>query len=308
MSPASERRNRLQDLHLLVPHRLAVHPRRRLQRQVAQQLEQVVLDDVADRAGGVVEPAAALDAEVFRHGDLHALDMRAVPEGLHHRVGEPEEEHVVDRALAQVVVDPEDVALRERAEQDAIQIARRGQVVAERLLDDDARARGATGVRQLLDDRSEQHRRDGQIVRRMRDAGELAAQRRERRRIAVVAVDVAQPGAQPGEGVAVQPAVFLDAVLRPRPQLVERPARLGHADDRHVQLPAPGHRLERRKDLLERQIAGGSEEHQRIGSNLAHGPSRVHAVTCRRPSRGVRRTDIASPTTAGSGSRLRRAS
>ena len=62
----------------------------------------------------VVEGAAALDAEVFRHGDLHALDMVAVPERLQERVGEAEEEHVVHRPLAQVVVDAEDRRSRRR--------------------------------------------------------------------------------------------------------------------------------------------------------------------------------------------------
>ena len=34
----------------------------------------MVLDDVADGARLIVESASALDPEVFRHGDLHALD------------------------------------------------------------------------------------------------------------------------------------------------------------------------------------------------------------------------------------------
>ena len=41
-------------------------------------------------------------------------------------------------------------------EQDPVQLARRGEVAAERLLDDDAGALGAAGLRQLLDDAAEQ--------------------------------------------------------------------------------------------------------------------------------------------------------
>ena len=100
----------------------------------------------------VVEAAAALDAEVFRHRDLHALDVGPVPERLEERIREAEEQHVVDGALSEVVVDPEDVALDERAEQDPIQIARRGEVVPEGLLDDDAGALGAAGLGQLFHD------------------------------------------------------------------------------------------------------------------------------------------------------------
>ena len=42
----------------------------------------MILDHVADGAGLVVEGASALDAEVLGHGDLHALDVVAVPERL----------------------------------------------------------------------------------------------------------------------------------------------------------------------------------------------------------------------------------
>ncbi len=78
----AQRAHRLQHLDLLVADRFAVGARRRLHRQVAQQLEQVVLHHVADRAGVVVEGAAALHAEVLGHGDLHAFHVVAVPEGL----------------------------------------------------------------------------------------------------------------------------------------------------------------------------------------------------------------------------------
>ena len=132
--------DRLEDLHLLVADRFAVGPDRRLHRQVAQDLEQMILDDVADGARLVVEGAPALDAEVLGHGDLHALDVIAIPERLQEGVGEAEEEHVVDRPLAEVVIDAEDRRLVEGAEQDAVELLRRGEVVAEGLLDDDAGA------------------------------------------------------------------------------------------------------------------------------------------------------------------------
>ena len=48
-------------------------------------------------------------------------------------------------------------------------------------------------------------------------------------------------------------------------QLLEVPAALGHADDRHIEVAALDHRLQRREDLLVRQIAGGAEEDQGVG-------------------------------------------
>ena len=89
----------------------------------------MILDHVADGARLIVKGAAALDAEVFRHGDLHALDMVAVPERLQERIGEAEEEHVMHRPLPQVMVDAEDRRLVEGAEQDLVELLRRGEVV-----------------------------------------------------------------------------------------------------------------------------------------------------------------------------------
>ena len=80
-----------------------------------QQLEHVVLEDVAARAGLLVEGAAALDAEVLGHGDLHVVDVAPVPERLEDAVAEAEDEQVADGLLAQVVVDAVDLRLVEDA-------------------------------------------------------------------------------------------------------------------------------------------------------------------------------------------------
>jgi hypothetical protein len=64
--------------------------------------------------------------------------------------------------------------------------------------------------------------------------------------------------------------MLLDAVARPRLQLREAPAALGDADDRHRELAAFHHRLQRRKDLLVGKIAGCAEEDQRVAGCGAH--------------------------------------
>ena len=58
-----DRRDRLQHLHLLIANGFAVGADRRLHRQIAQDLEEMVLDHVANGAGLIVESAAAFDAE-----------------------------------------------------------------------------------------------------------------------------------------------------------------------------------------------------------------------------------------------------
>ena len=71
--------------------------------------------------------------------------------------------------------------------------------------------------------------------------------RLKRGRVVVVAVDIAQQAAQLVERRGIEPAVLLDAVAGPGPELVEIPAGLGHADDRHVEMAALHHRLQRRE-------------------------------------------------------------
>jgi hypothetical protein len=73
----------------------------------------VVLDDVAHRAGSLVEPAAILDTNGLSDGDLHVVHPGAVPDRFEDRVREPDGKQVLHRLLGQVVVDPEDLLLGE---------------------------------------------------------------------------------------------------------------------------------------------------------------------------------------------------
>ena len=146
------------------------------------------------------------------------------------------------------------------------------EVVAEGLLDDHARILGATGAAERRDDGREHARRDGQVVGRAAGRAELLAQRREGGVVVVVAVDVAQQLQQLLEGRLVDAAAVLgEAVAGALAQLLERPARLGDADDRHREVAAADHRLQRREDLLVGQVAGGPEEHQGVGVGRGHG-------------------------------------
>ena len=79
---------------------------RRLHGEDGHQLQRVVLHDVAQRAGLVVELAAALDADRLGHGDLHRVDVAAVPDRLEEAISEAEDRQVLDRLLAQVMIDP----------------------------------------------------------------------------------------------------------------------------------------------------------------------------------------------------------
>src|SRR5918995_576054 len=140
--------------------------RRGVHGQQGEHLEEVVLEDVADRARLLVEGAPALDAEVLGHGDLHLADVAGVPDRLQQGVGEAQVEDVLDRLLAQEVVHPEDAVLGQVAVQDLVQLPGRGQVAAERLLHDHPGRVEAAGGGQALGHGGEHARRDGQVVQR----------------------------------------------------------------------------------------------------------------------------------------------
>ena len=160
---ARRRRIERNTRELGVLERLGVVARGRLHRGDGDDLHQVVDDDVAQRADGVVEVAAVLDAEALGHRDLHAGDVVAVPDRLDHRVAEAQVQELVGAHLAEEVVDPVQLGLVDVLVDFRGQRARGGEVVAERLLHDHAPGLGQAGVGELLDHRPEQERRDLQV-------------------------------------------------------------------------------------------------------------------------------------------------
>ena len=106
-----DRPQRAQHLHLLVAHRGRVEVGRRLHRHQREQLEHVVLHHVAQRAGALVIIGAALQPDRLGDGDLHVVDVRRVPQRLEQHVGEPQREQVLDRLLAEIMVDAERAVL-----------------------------------------------------------------------------------------------------------------------------------------------------------------------------------------------------
>src|SRR5207247_9801493 len=186
------------------------------------------------------------------------------------RVGEAEEQDVVHRPLAEVMVDPKDRLLVKAAEQRAVERLRRREVTAEGLLDDDASAGSAAGFAELLHDQPEHRGRNREIVRRTLRGTELLAYALERRRVSVVPVDVAQQATERIEPTGIESAMLLDAVARAGAKLVQAPSCLGDADQRHVEVTALRHRLHGGKDLLVAEIARGAEECESIRLYVAH--------------------------------------
>ena len=112
-----------------------VHGRRGFHKRERQNLHDMVLDDVAQRAGSLVEPAAVLHSEALGHRDLDSLDIASVPDRFEDGVGEAEGQDVLDGLLAHVVVDPKNLVLVERRVHRIVELPRALQVPAVRLLD-----------------------------------------------------------------------------------------------------------------------------------------------------------------------------
>lgn len=102
--------------------------------QEGQDLEHVVLDHVAQTAHRVVEGTAVRDVEVLGEGDLHVVHIGAVPDRREQRVGEPGDHQALDRAVAQEVVDAQQMSVVEVGGELVLQLPRGVQVVPERLL------------------------------------------------------------------------------------------------------------------------------------------------------------------------------
>src|SRR5258705_11374489 len=126
----------------------------------------MILNHIADCASLIIERASALNSKVLCHSNLYALDLIAVPERLKERILEAEKDHVMNRPLAEVMVDAEDVLLVESPEQNPIERLRRDKVVPEGFFNDNASALSTVCLGQLFHDEPEQCRRGGEVVRR----------------------------------------------------------------------------------------------------------------------------------------------
>ncbi len=162
--------DRSEDLFLLRAQIIGVEGNGLLHRGQRQQLQQVVLDDVAGRAHAVVIPGAATRTDVLGHGDLDVVHIVRVPQRLEQLVRETQRQDVLDRFLTQVVVDPEHRIRREHRLHNVVQLPGGLQVMPERLLDHHPPPLLALSLRQavlgqLPADLLKRLRRNGQIER-----------------------------------------------------------------------------------------------------------------------------------------------
>ena len=156
-----------------------------------------------------------------------------------------------------------------------VQLARRLEVVAERLLDDQAVPAGGRAVLgHLLDERADRRRRHGEVVEpvSLRAALDVDAvahldEALARAVLGVVELRVAHPRAElvPDVLAELVAGVLLDRVLHRLAEAVVGARRPRRSDDREPlgqQVPE-GERVERRHQLAHGQVAGGAEDDDR---------------------------------------------
>jgi hypothetical protein len=256
---------RADELGLAGPPGIQAVPVRGFGQDGGEDLQQVVLDHVPDGAGLVVEAAPVRDVERLGHRDLDALHAGPVQQRLDGRVREPDEHEAVDRFQAKPVVDAVDGVLGEVGLHGGVQLLGAGQVVTERLLDHDPAVFRAAGLGDALGDAAEQRWWHLEVEEYFLGLAYLVRHGLVRRRVAEVAVDVAQQLQELDRGRAVR----VDLVQLQRrggvvAELVQAPAALGHADHGHVEHTPLDQPDQRGEGLEFGQVAGGTEDHQRV--------------------------------------------
>ena len=225
----------------------------------------------------LVEPGAAFDPDGLGDRDLDVVDELPVPDRLEDAVREAKDQHVLDRLLAQVVVDPEDLALLEVLENAGVQQLRALEVVAERLLDDEPCPAGRMpALAELGDDGLDRGGRDSEVVDAVSRRSILLielVQARDHQVLTLVVGEVRRDIARdfcqliPHVLAELVPAVLLHGLLHARAKVIRRHRAPCDADDREMlgEEPPERERVEGGKELPLRQVARGAEDREGAG-------------------------------------------
>ncbi len=217
-----------------------------------------------------------LDADGLGGGDLHVIDVAAVPHRLEHAVGEPEHEQVLNGLLPEIVIDAIHLVFVEMLMGEAVEGARAVEVGAERFLDDDAPPAtlgrvGKTRRSQVLD----HGRIDGRGNREVEehalgpvDLRQAGLQPLVERRIVGFATDVVHPAGQRfGDliSASLDPGEFFQAVAELGSECLVVHLAARDADDRELRGKTAASRqaIDRRQKLAAREIARRTKDDER---------------------------------------------
>jgi len=108
-----------------------------------------------------IEPPAALHTKVLRHGDLHAVDVVAIPNRFEERIGEAEVKEILHRLFAKEVGRSERWRLGKELAEQAVKGQRRGESRPKGFSMTTRASSGAAAFRQPFDYGLEERLRDG---------------------------------------------------------------------------------------------------------------------------------------------------
>ncbi len=153
---------------MFVSHRVGFERNRRLHRSQGHELQQMVRDHVAQRAGLFIVSAALFDADLLAGGNLHAVDVAAIPDRLEDAVAESKYQNVLDGFFAQIVIDTIDLILVQDLLQCLVKLAGRIEIAAEGFFDHEpppavVLLSSQPDRSELFHDRSKIIRRSGQV-------------------------------------------------------------------------------------------------------------------------------------------------
>ncbi len=233
------------------------------------------------------------------------IDELAVPDRLEDAVRKPQRQHVLNGLLAEVVVDSEDLVLAEPAVQQLVQLQCRAEIAAERLLDDQPHpSLLVSPLSDLRHSRRERLRRHGEVVEAVAGSAMLGVDLLQcvtdgvlPIRVVEVGADVSHPARKRRPDVLSErvACVLLDGLLHRGRELGRCLLRPRDTDDGESlgQELAVRESVERREELALRQVAGGTEDHDR--ARLGPAPD-VEALEKR--VRLVAHADASEPTLA----------
>src|SRR5262249_46387570 len=122
---------RTKHLYLFVSDSFRFKRSGRLHRRETEQLQSMVLNDVAQRSGRVVIGAAsAFHTNALGYCDANVVDMCAVKDRLEDRIAEPKCKDVLNRLFAEIVIDAENLIFMKKPFDGAVQLTRARQVVS----------------------------------------------------------------------------------------------------------------------------------------------------------------------------------
>ena len=103
--------DRTEDLFLLIPDEIRLESDGRFHGNERDELHDMVLYNVSHYAGLLIKGASLLDPDILGNSDLDVVDVPAVPELFEYGVRKAEEDDILHRLFAEVMVDAVNLAL-----------------------------------------------------------------------------------------------------------------------------------------------------------------------------------------------------